>query len=397
MIHGRPVGRVQRLPHGRLRRAVREGEGDHARGSGRARRREPTGARCAPRREGKFRGRDRRRRDRRSARARPRVVADDEEPGRGDVAKLAALRPAFQKDGTVTAGNASSINDGAAALVLTGADDGDARAAGSRSRASSRRGARAGAGVVHHRAGGRDRTAARRGRLEDGRRRSVGDQRGVRRRVDREQPAARARSRAGQRPGRRGRARSPDRRLGRARAGHAAARAARRGARRGGVASLCIGGGEGIALAGGASERDRRPQIARRASAPARWARASPRSRPQARHRRACSSTPAPDARRRRGNGTIAQAAGEAGREGKLSAEEREATAGAHRAGGRLHARARRASTSWSRRPPRTSTTQARDLRGARPGLPGRGDPRDQHVVDHHHRARRRGHAGPSG
>ena len=43
----------------------------------------------------------------------PKVVADDEEPGRGDVAKLAALRPAFQKDGTVTAGNASSINDGA--------------------------------------------------------------------------------------------------------------------------------------------------------------------------------------------------------------------------------------------------------------------------------------------
>jgi acetyl-CoA C-acetyltransferase len=50
------------------------------------------------------------------------VVADDEEPGRGDVAKLGALRPAFQKDGTVTAGNASSINDGAAALVLAGAD-----------------------------------------------------------------------------------------------------------------------------------------------------------------------------------------------------------------------------------------------------------------------------------
>src|SRR6478672_12068218 len=52
----------------------------------------------------------------------PTVVADDEEPGRGDVAKLGALRPAFQKEGTVTAGNASSINDGAAALVLAGAD-----------------------------------------------------------------------------------------------------------------------------------------------------------------------------------------------------------------------------------------------------------------------------------
>ncbi len=52
----------------------------------------------------------------------PKIVADDEEPGRGDIEKLAALRPAFQKDGTVTAGNASSINDGAAALVLAAAD-----------------------------------------------------------------------------------------------------------------------------------------------------------------------------------------------------------------------------------------------------------------------------------
>jgi acetyl-CoA C-acetyltransferase len=46
------------------------------------------------------------------------LVEIDEEPGRGDVEKLASLRPAFQKDGTVTAGNASSINDGAAAIVL---------------------------------------------------------------------------------------------------------------------------------------------------------------------------------------------------------------------------------------------------------------------------------------
>lgn len=48
----------------------------------------------------------------------PRRVEIDEEPGRGDIAKLGSLRPAFQKDGTVTAGNASSINDGAAAVVL---------------------------------------------------------------------------------------------------------------------------------------------------------------------------------------------------------------------------------------------------------------------------------------
>jgi acetyl-CoA C-acetyltransferase len=50
------------------------------------------------------------------------IVDADEEPGRGDIEKLGSLRPAFQKDGTITAGNASSINDGAAALVLAGAD-----------------------------------------------------------------------------------------------------------------------------------------------------------------------------------------------------------------------------------------------------------------------------------
>ncbi len=48
----------------------------------------------------------------------PKLVVEDEEPKRGDVEKLAGLRPAFAKDGTVTAGNASSINDGAAAVVL---------------------------------------------------------------------------------------------------------------------------------------------------------------------------------------------------------------------------------------------------------------------------------------
>jgi acetyl-CoA C-acetyltransferase len=57
----------------------------------------------------------------------PKIVSVDEEPGRGDIAKLGGLRPAFQKEGTVTAGNASSINDGAAALVLAAADVAAAR------------------------------------------------------------------------------------------------------------------------------------------------------------------------------------------------------------------------------------------------------------------------------
>ncbi len=49
----------------------------------------------------------------------PTTVERDEEPWKVDLGRIASLRPAFQKDGTVTAGNASKINDGAAALVLT--------------------------------------------------------------------------------------------------------------------------------------------------------------------------------------------------------------------------------------------------------------------------------------
>jgi acetyl-CoA C-acetyltransferase len=50
----------------------------------------------------------------------PIVVDQDEEPGRGDPSKFSKLGPAFSKEGTVTAANASSINDGAAALVVAG-------------------------------------------------------------------------------------------------------------------------------------------------------------------------------------------------------------------------------------------------------------------------------------
>ena len=45
-------------------------------------------------------------------------VTRDEGPSRVDYDKVATLKPAFEKDGTITAANASSINDGAAALVL---------------------------------------------------------------------------------------------------------------------------------------------------------------------------------------------------------------------------------------------------------------------------------------
>ena len=59
--------------------------------------------------------------------------AKDEHPKATSAEALAGLRPAFQKDGTVTAGNASGINDGAAALVLASAEA--AQAAGLKPRA----------------------------------------------------------------------------------------------------------------------------------------------------------------------------------------------------------------------------------------------------------------------
>ncbi|EOA12388.1 hypothetical protein CARUB_v10026490mg [Capsella rubella] len=54
-----------------------------------------------------------------TGRGRPSIVIDkDEGLGKFDAAKLKKLRPSFKEDGSVTAGNASSISDGAAALVL---------------------------------------------------------------------------------------------------------------------------------------------------------------------------------------------------------------------------------------------------------------------------------------
>lgn len=50
------------------------------------------------------------------------VIAIDEQPRKADPAKIPTLKPAFAKDGTVTAANSSSISDGAAALVLASAE-----------------------------------------------------------------------------------------------------------------------------------------------------------------------------------------------------------------------------------------------------------------------------------
>jgi len=57
------------------------------------------------------------------------VDADEYIRAGATVEAMAALRPAFRKDGTVTAGNASGINDGAAALVLMDADEAAKRGA----------------------------------------------------------------------------------------------------------------------------------------------------------------------------------------------------------------------------------------------------------------------------
>ncbi|WP_341368250.1 acetyl-CoA C-acyltransferase [Yoonia sp. BS5-3] len=62
------------------------------------------------------------------------VITRDEQPGKARPEKIPTLRPAFRKDGTVTAANASSISDGAAALVLS-AQGGRARILGHASHA----------------------------------------------------------------------------------------------------------------------------------------------------------------------------------------------------------------------------------------------------------------------
>ncbi|EXJ09637.1 acetyl-CoA C-acyltransferase [Nitrincola nitratireducens] len=53
-----------------------------------------------------------------TTRAGEQVVAIDEQPGKARLDKIRSLKPAFAKDGTVTAANSSSISDGASALVL---------------------------------------------------------------------------------------------------------------------------------------------------------------------------------------------------------------------------------------------------------------------------------------
>jgi acetyl-CoA C-acetyltransferase len=55
------------------------------------------------------------------------IVAEDEEPGRCDIQRIPTMRPAFAKDGTVTAATSSSISDGAAAVLLMSAGEASRR------------------------------------------------------------------------------------------------------------------------------------------------------------------------------------------------------------------------------------------------------------------------------
>jgi acetyl-CoA C-acetyltransferase len=178
------------------------------------------------------------------------VVVDTDEPIREDttVESLGALKPAFKKDGTVTAGNAPGVNDGAAALVVMAAREGA--------------GARPHAAGADHRPGD-ERPAAEAGDDDAGRsrpeggaedrlgpqgRRPVRDQRGVLGAGCRRHARAGDRSGEGERPRRRRRAGPPDRRVRRARPHDAAVRDETPRRERG-IAALCLGGGNGVALA----------------------------------------------------------------------------------------------------------------------------------------------------
>ena len=183
---------VHEPAHGQLRRAVREGEGTSRARAGRVRRRELS-PRARRAEGGPVQGRDRRR----SRSPTRRATIDGRRPTRSRAAATSrsspSLRTAFQKDGTITAGNASSINDGARGARADVADEATARGC-KVARAARRRGAstRRRPSGSRPRPPARSRTRSRRraGRREEGR--PLGDQRGVRGRVAREQPACSA-------------------------------------------------------------------------------------------------------------------------------------------------------------------------------------------------------------
>ena len=110
-----------RLPDGDHRRELRRAVRHHARGAGRLRAAQPAARRRRVERRAASPTRSSRSRSRR-ARASQVVDRDDHLRPETTLETLAKLPPAFKKDGTVTAGNASGIVDGGAALILASRD-----------------------------------------------------------------------------------------------------------------------------------------------------------------------------------------------------------------------------------------------------------------------------------
>jgi hypothetical protein len=340
----------------------------------------PTGARARAQAEGKFKGEIvavevPQRKGPPAGGGRRRVAGQ----GRSRQAR-ASLRPAFQKEGTITAGNASSLSDGAAGLVLAGADVAEklggkpsARIVGAPGHAQDPQ------WFTTAPAGAIERLLAKVG-LEGRRRRSVGAERGLRGGGPGEQQDAGPGSEAGERCGA-GPSPSvtPSAPAGARVLVTLLAALADTGGKRG-VASLCIGGGEGIAWRSSAMT-----VIERLGS----WG--------------------GPDGPRHRPGGGGRRLRGHHRR------RHRRRSADKGRAGGGPPS-----STSWWRRGrwPAPSATPSRSRSGRTPGsaisadvdfvveaasespavkqqifsdprscLPARGDPLDQHLVDQHHRA----------
>jgi acetyl-CoA C-acetyltransferase len=89
------------------------------------------------------------------------VIDHDEQPFKANIDKIPTLKPAFSKDGTVTAANASSISDGAAALVMMRESTAKRLGVTPLARVVGHSDLRAGTGVVHDCAGRRDPQAVR--------------------------------------------------------------------------------------------------------------------------------------------------------------------------------------------------------------------------------------------
>ena len=95
-----------------------------------------------------------------------RFMDKDEQPFKANFEKIPQLKPAFRKDGTVTAANSSSISDGAAALVLMRSSAAQKRGLTALARIVGTHHACARARLVHDRTGRRDPQAVRRHRLD---------------------------------------------------------------------------------------------------------------------------------------------------------------------------------------------------------------------------------------